>query len=78
VIERLTPRQREVLDLMAEGLSNAAIGRRLGLPEKTIVRHTSNIYAALGLVPSADDHRRVCAVLRRFDLAPARRQAGAA
>lgn len=60
----LTPRQREVLGLMAEGRSNAAIASRLVLSEKAIVQHTSNIYDSLGLPVDADDHRRVLAVIR--------------
>ncbi len=51
---------------MAEGLSNAAIARRLGVSEKAVVQHCSNIYAALELPPSADDHRRVLAVVRHL------------
>jgi DNA-binding NarL/FixJ family response regulator len=60
----LTPRQREVLALMAEGRSNAAIAGTLFLSEKAVVQHTSNIYEALGLPVDADDHRRVLAVVR--------------
>jgi len=60
----LTPRQVEVLGLMAEGRSNAAIAGQLVLSEKAIVQHTSNIYDALGLPVDADDHRRVLAVIR--------------
>ncbi len=63
-VEQLTPRQREVLALIAQGLSNAAIARQLFISEKAVVQHASNIYAALGLVPSDDDHRRVLAVVR--------------
>ena len=61
---RLTPRQRVVLALIAEGRSNAAIARELGIAEKTVVQHTSQIYDQLGLPPSEDDHRRVLAVVR--------------
>jgi DNA-binding NarL/FixJ family response regulator len=60
----LTPRQKEVLALMAEGRSNAAIASSLFLSEKAVVQHTSNIYEALGLPVDADDHRRVLAVIR--------------
>lgn len=60
----LTPRQREVLALMAEGHSNAAIAARLFLSERAIVQHTSNLYRALGLESGTDEHRRVHAVLR--------------
>lgn len=63
-VGRLTPRQREVLTLMAEGRSNAWIAAHLFLSEKAVVQHTSNIYDALGLPVDADDHRRVLAVLR--------------
>lgn len=60
----LTPRQREVLAEVAEGRSNAAIAARLGIGEKAVVEHVSNIYEALGLQPHADEHRRVLAALR--------------
>jgi DNA-binding NarL/FixJ family response regulator len=63
-VERLTPRQREVLALMAEGRSNHAIAKRLVLTEKAIVKHVSHIYDELGLQPGPDDHRRVLAVVR--------------
>jgi DNA-binding NarL/FixJ family response regulator len=62
-VETLTPRQRDVLALVAEGRSNAAIARRLGITEKTVVQHTSLIYDQLGLVDSDDHHRRVLAVV---------------
>ena len=70
----LTARQREILALMAEGLSNSAIARRLHVSEKTVVHHCSNIYSALGLRPSSWEHRRVIAVVRhlRHLEAPAR------
>lgn len=61
---RLTPRQRTVLGLIAEGRSNAAIARELAIADKTVVQHTSQIYDQLGLPPSDDDHRRVLAVVR--------------
>ena len=60
----LTERQREVLALMAEGRSNAAIAERLTISEKAVVRHASNIYDELGIDRSAADHRRVLAVVR--------------
>lgn len=63
-IDRLTPRQAEVLALVAEGRSNAAIARRLVITEKAVVQHVSHIYDELGLAPREDDHRRVLAVAR--------------
>jgi DNA-binding NarL/FixJ family response regulator len=63
-IDELTPRQTEVLALVAEGRSNAAIARRLVISEKAVVQHISRIYDQLGLIPSEDDHRRVLAVAR--------------
>jgi DNA-binding NarL/FixJ family response regulator len=63
-IDRLTPRQAEVLALVAEGRSNAAIARRLVITEKAVVQHVSHIYDQLGLGVSQDDHRRVLAVAR--------------
>jgi DNA-binding NarL/FixJ family response regulator len=62
-MSRLTPREREVLGLMAEGRSNAAIAGRLFVTEKAIAKHTNSIFAKLGLPPSEDDNRRVLAVL---------------
>ena len=62
-LRALTPREREVLGLMAEGRSNAAIAGRLFVTEKAVGKHTNNIFAKLGLPPSADDNRRVLAVL---------------
>lgn len=63
-LDRLTPRQRDVLALIAEGRSNAAIARRLVITEKAVVQHVSHIYKQLALAPSDDDHRRVLAVNR--------------
>lgn len=63
-VERLTPRQRDVLALLAEGRSNAAIANRLSISERAVVQHISNIYDQLGLRTGDDDHRRVLAVLR--------------
>jgi DNA-binding NarL/FixJ family response regulator len=63
-LHALTARQREVLALMAEGRSNAAIAERLTITEKAVVRHASHIYDALGIAPSASDHRRVLAVVQ--------------
>jgi DNA-binding NarL/FixJ family response regulator len=59
----LTPREREVLELMAEGRSNVAIAQRLVVTERAVAKHTSNIFAKLDLPPSDDDNRRVLAVL---------------
>ena len=59
----LTPREREVLSLMAEGRSNAAIAARLFVTEKAVSKHTNSIFTRLGLPPSEDDNRRVLAVL---------------
>jgi DNA-binding NarL/FixJ family response regulator len=62
-LEELTPREREVLSLMAEGRTNAGIARQLWLTEKTIETHVRTILMKLGLQVSSDDHRRVLAVL---------------
>ncbi|MFD9489729.1 LuxR C-terminal-related transcriptional regulator [Streptomyces sp. NPDC059991] len=59
----LTPREREVMELMAQGRSNAAIAQQLVVTERAIAKHTSNIFAKLGLPVSDDDNRRVLAVL---------------
>ena len=59
----LTPREREVLSLMAEGRSNLGIAERLFVTEKTVETHVASILGKLGLEPTADDHRRVLAVL---------------
>jgi DNA-binding NarL/FixJ family response regulator len=60
---RLTPREREVLELMAEGRSNAAIAQRLFVTEKAVGKHISGIFTKLDLAPCDDDNRRVLAVL---------------
>jgi DNA-binding NarL/FixJ family response regulator len=62
-LARLTAREREVLELMAEGRSNSAIAQRLFISEKAVGKHSSSIFAKLDLAPSADDNRRVLAVL---------------
>ena len=67
VTERLTDREREVLALMAEGRSNAAIASRLFVSEKAVGKHTSNIFTKLDLPPAPDDNRRVLAVLAWLD-----------
>ena len=62
-LDSLSPRRREVLTLIAEGLSNAAIARRLHITEKAVIVHTSGIYDTLGLPADGDEHRRVLAVI---------------
>lgn len=66
-VRKLTPRQGEVLALVAQGRSNAWIASALYLTEKAVVQHTSNIYDALGIPVTADDHRRVLAVIRYLE-----------
>jgi DNA-binding NarL/FixJ family response regulator len=66
-LRQLTPREREVLGLMAEGRSNAAIAGRLFITEKAVSKHTNSIFSKLGLPPSEDDNRRVLAVLAYLD-----------
>jgi DNA-binding NarL/FixJ family response regulator len=62
-LARLTPREREVLGLMAEGKTNAGIARQLWLTEKTVETHVSSILGKLGLPLDGDTHRRVLAVV---------------
>jgi DNA-binding NarL/FixJ family response regulator len=62
-LEELTPREREVLALMAEGRSNAGIARRLWVTEGTVEKHVHSILAKLRLSETGDDHRRVLAVV---------------
>jgi DNA-binding NarL/FixJ family response regulator len=62
-LQRLTPREREVLALMAEGRSNTAIARGLVVSEAAVAKHIGSLLAKLDLPPDADDHRRVRAVL---------------
>jgi DNA-binding NarL/FixJ family response regulator len=59
----LSPREREVLALMAEGRSNSAIAQSLYVSEKAVSKHSTSIFIKLGLAPSDDDNRRVLAVL---------------
>ena len=66
-LARLSPREREVLTLMAEGRSNAAIAQRLVVSEGAVAKHTSAIFTKLDLPPSNDDNRRVLAVLAYFE-----------
>jgi DNA-binding NarL/FixJ family response regulator/class 3 adenylate cyclase len=63
-VQRLTPREREVLELMAEGRSNQAIGQRLFITPRAVEKHVTSIFTKLGLPAAAEDHRRVLAVLR--------------
>lgn len=63
LVEELSDRERDVLNLMAEGRSNTAIGASLHLSEKTVEGHVRSIFSKLGLEPAAEDHRRVLAVL---------------
>jgi DNA-binding NarL/FixJ family response regulator len=63
-LDRLTPRQQQVLALMSEGRTNASIARTLSITERAVVQHTSHIYDEFDLALSDDDHRRVLAVIR--------------
>ena len=63
-LERLTPRETEVLGLMAEGRSNTAIAAALVVTEGAVEKHVSSIFSKLDLTPTEHDHRRVLAVLR--------------
>jgi serine/threonine-protein kinase PknK len=67
-LEELTPREREVLALMAEGRSNAGICRRLWIAEGTVEKHVHSIMTKLRLPETDDDHRRVLAVVTFLDL----------
>jgi DNA-binding NarL/FixJ family response regulator len=62
-ITTLSPRERDVLELMAQGRSNAAIAQRLFISEKAVSKHSASIFVKLGLEPSEDDNRRVLAVI---------------
>jgi DNA-binding NarL/FixJ family response regulator len=62
-LEALTPREREVLALMAEGRSNAAIAEQLVVTERAVEKHVTSIFTKLDLTPTVEDHRRVLAVL---------------
>jgi DNA-binding NarL/FixJ family response regulator len=62
-LEELTPREREVLGLMAEGRSNAAIAEALVVTERAVEKHVTSIFSKLDLSPTVEDHRRVLAVL---------------
>ena len=62
-LERLTPREREVLAQMAQGRSNSTIARELVVTERAVEKHVTSIFSKLDLTPTAEDHRRVLAVL---------------
>ena len=62
-LDELTPREREVLELMAQGLSNRGICEKLVVSPKTVETHVNSIFGKLGLLPAQDEHRRVLAVL---------------
>jgi DNA-binding NarL/FixJ family response regulator len=62
-LDELTPREREVLALMAEGRSNRAIAKSLVIGDKTVETHVASIFSKLGLEETPDDHRRVLAVV---------------
>ena len=66
-LDALTPREHDVLSLMAEGRSNGAIAGTLVISERAVEKHVANIFAKLGLAPSDADHRRVLAVLRYLE-----------
>jgi DNA-binding NarL/FixJ family response regulator len=66
-LEDLSPREREVLELMAEGRSNGAIARQLWVTEGTVEKHVRGIFMKLRLPETGDDHRRVLAVIRFLD-----------
>jgi DNA-binding NarL/FixJ family response regulator len=63
-LEDLTPREREVMELMAEGRSNHAIADQLVVTERAVEKHVTSIFGKLNLPPAPEDHRRVLAVLR--------------
>jgi DNA-binding NarL/FixJ family response regulator len=67
-LDRLTPREHEVLRLMAEGRSNAAIAQKLVITDSAVAKHINSIFAKLDLPPDEGDHRRVLAVLRFLDI----------
>jgi DNA-binding NarL/FixJ family response regulator len=62
-LAELTPRERDVLELMAEGRSNRAIAEGLVVTDRAVEKHVTSIFGKLGLPPTQDDHRRVLAVL---------------
>jgi DNA-binding NarL/FixJ family response regulator len=66
-LAKLTPREREVLERMAEGLSNAGIASRLVVNEHAVEKHVAHIFSKLDLPPSDTDNRRVLAMLRHVE-----------
>jgi DNA-binding NarL/FixJ family response regulator len=70
-LDRITPRERDVLELMAEGRSNQGIAERLEVSERAVQKHITSIFSKLGLTTSDDDHRRVLAVLAYLRANPA-------
>ena len=62
-LSALTPRETEVLELVAEGRSNKAIAERLDISQRAVTKHVTSIFEKLGLPPGEDDHRRILAVL---------------
>lgn len=66
-LDRLTPREKEVLSVMAEGLGNAALAQRLHITENAVHKHIRNIFAKLDLSPDDQNDRRVAAVLRYLE-----------
>jgi DNA-binding NarL/FixJ family response regulator len=66
-LDALTPREREVLQAMAEGASNNGIAERLVVTERAVEKHVTSIFTKLGLPPDTDSHRRVLAVLRYLE-----------
>ena len=69
-LEALTPRETDVLKLMAEGRSNSAIAAALVVSDGAVEKHVSNIFMKLDLPPADSDHRRVLAVLRYLEVGP--------
>ena len=66
-LSQLSAREKEVLALMAEGRSNAGVGRQLGVMEGTVEKHVRSILAKLALAETGDDHRRVLAVIKYLE-----------
>ena len=66
-LDRLTPREREVLALMAQGLTNSAVASKLTVSERVVEKHVGNVFAKFDLPPSDAQHRRVLAVLEYLD-----------